>query len=121
MAGGGAMNHPTSWHDVLECECASCKALAEIYYRCQENDAFLFVCDCRMHDSFFHVADVRKMFRVPAVEGTFDSFSAASVLVFARQAHCDVFLSSYPIIPDGARDYAWCCLSVLIPPNPITR
>jgi hypothetical protein len=102
------MSNPTSWEDVYHCDCEACAALKSMHERCVQLSEFLAVQDCRMFDQGFRVADVRKVFVEPAVEGPpFETVEAAADYVLARQRHCDAVVSSWPLRPHGRRDYRW--------------
>lgn len=97
-----------SWDEVAKCSCTSCRAMTEIYERCQATGEWLAIWDCRMFGEHYQAVDVRKTFTgVPAVEGGgFKTIDQAIQYVLARQKHCDAMLSSFPIRILGS-DYLW--------------
>lgn len=102
------MRNPTSWDDVHNCRCSSCQVLAEIHDLCVARREQLFVIDCRMFGRGFRVADRDAIFVRPATDAEdFATSAKAAQFVLRRQAHCEVFLSTFPARPIGHADFGW--------------
>jgi hypothetical protein len=104
------MNMPTSWNDIQACSCPACAALTLIHNRCVETGGLLFVVDCRMwpEDRPWVLGSVDRMFVSPAPDDwKYPDRESAVAAVLAQQSHCDVFESSWPMKPNGFKDYAW--------------
>lgn len=107
------MDWAPAWEKVSACSCSACVALTAIRARCEQFDEPLWVSDCRMHGRGFKVGNMSKLFTEAATEGPDfpDEFTAAEY-VLARQKHCDVYLSSWPLKPAYEGDYAWSRLEI---------
>lgn len=102
------MPNPTSWNDVADCPCRTCRAIIRAQERCYLAGAWLVVWDCRMFYQGFRVCDLRNLFVGPATEGPiFPSITAAVAYVKERQPHCAVMLSTYPQRFPGEADFRW--------------
>lgn len=100
--------NPSSWAQAEACGCRACRAIVEIRQRCDELQEPLFVCDCRMWGRGFQVGDIRKLFVSPATDGVAHRTAEdAAARVFETQQHCDIYLSSWPMRPDGSMDFYW--------------
>lgn len=104
----GTMNWTPAWEKIGACDCSACVALTGIHQRCEQFAEPLWVSDCRMYGRGFKVANLNLLFVAEACEGPdFVDEYAAAEYVLARQKHCDVFVSSWPLKPAGQADYAW--------------
>lgn len=108
------MSEPRSWAQAEACGCRSCRAIVSIRQRCDELGEHLMVCDCRPFGLGFQIGDIRKLFVSPATDGVhYPTAEDAAAVVFEQQAHCDVYLSSWPIKPAGQCDFAWCAVGII--------
>ena len=103
---------PIRWIDTLRCGCPACVARSLIYRHCLETAEPLYVLDCRMFDVGWIVDDVRAAHDKPSESPHYPTLDAATAAVAATQQHCDYYMSSWPLKPEGQSDFRWKCVTV---------
>ena len=103
---------PISWIDTLRCGCQACLARSLLYQHCLETAEPLYVLDCRMFGVGWIVDDVHAAHDKPSESPRYATLWAAVSAVLATQTHCDAYVSSWPLKPDGHADFLWECESV---------
>lgn len=99
---------PRSWTDIAVCGCASCAAIDRIRQTCEQLGEYLFVFDGRPFRCGWRIADIRLLFvRIATIGPPYDTQEAAAREVLRRQSHCDCYVSSWPLVPAGRKDFLW--------------